>query len=438
MQKRIYILLLISLIIFGCCSMLGPVCNEPYIYHDKGCCLDKNANEICDSDESFTCWDGSVVKDEATCPPEPFTCADGSVVTNSSLCPKKIRCWDNSTVYNASKCPDYWVEAPGWYACNDRTSQPCKSYKEAYCSKFTPTDVNVREAASQAIKKHPGAFSLNQLLDVYDWVHTNVIYQNVPVNLTYQPYSPADTLRTGSGDCKNQAVLIASMVEAIGGSARVLLIPDCQHAFAEVYVGNDSAEVDTLNKAIRAHYPSASGETITWHTAKNETEYWFIFDTAAGAFPGQTIEECFDAEQTFVMYDCETQGILNPPEVFGTEYGPYTIINDSQIIQPDGYSYYHWIDPILIPDTYTWCRYKITVSTPSKGYIDWYITDETGYQNYRNYAGFSYYYGEEQVPRGEYSFDWDKPERFYVIAYNNNRDYSLTLKTEIIETCYND
>jgi hypothetical protein len=325
---------------------------------------------------------------------------------------------------------------PGWYNCNSNTNPPCDQFQQHYCDKFNPTDLAVRQAASQAITKHPGAFSLNQLLDIYDWVRANIFYQNVPINI-WSPYSPNETLRTKSGDCKNQAVLIASMVEAIGGSARILYIPDCKHAFAEVYVGNNE-DVNALNDAVWSHYQMNDEDyKIHWHTSKNangETENWFIFDTAGGQIPGQTIEDCFNASQTFELRDC-TQTSLNAPEIQGTEYGPYIIVDDSQVIEPR-WGYHYWTDQSKIPNTYKWCHYKVNVESKSKPTLNWYVTDENNYYAFDRHESFNYYYGEEQVQKGGYEFDWTTSEKFYVILVNGNDDYSMTTKTQITETCY--
>lgn len=329
------------------------------------------------------------------------------------------------------------LSGPGWYDCNNLTNPPCDAYSQAYCDKFTPTDLSVREAASQAISKHPGQFSINQLLDIYDWVHTNIFYQNVPVNLTYQPYSPADTLATKSGDCKNQAVLIASMVEAIGGTARVLMIPECDHAFAEVYVGNDS-NLDNLTAAVFAHYPASAGQQINWHTTKdanNQTENWFIFDTAGGDFPGQTIPECLNASSVFEIYDCANTGqLLQTPAVQGTEYGPYVLQNNSQIIEANKY-YYSYVDPTNIPSTYKWCHYSVNVQSLS-GPMDWFVLDQSGYNDFAAGNSFQYYNGGENVQNGQYEFDWTNSSRFYVLL-NNRGQSSITVNDTIVETCYN-
>ncbi|MCX6771657.1 MAG: hypothetical protein NTX79_06390 [Candidatus Micrarchaeota archaeon] len=330
-----------------------------------------------------------------------------------------------------------YLSKNGWYVCNSRPDNPpCDTMLAGYCDKFDETDLAVRQAASQAISKHPGAFSINQLLDIYDYVRANVFYQNVPLDM-WPPYYPNQTLATKSGDCKNQAVLIASMVEAIGGSARVLLIPECQHAFAEVYIGKN-INTSIISGAIGSHYDT-NGKGVTYHSnrnSKNETEYWFIFDTAGGAFPGETLPECLKVNYTFEVRDCSRPlDELRGAESQGTAYGPYTDIDETKVISP-GWGWNYWRDPNIGAGGFKWCHFKLSVRSLSPKPLDWHLTDEEGYQNSQAHQSYSSYAHEAQVMQSTYEFDWGKPQRFYIILDNKNQDSSITVRTELVQTCY--
>ena len=331
------------------------------------------------------------------------------------------------------------LTAPGWFKCNDKPDHPpCDSMLAGYCDKFDETDLAVRQAASAAIAKHPGPFSINQMLDIYDYVRANVFYQNVPLDM-WPPYYPNQTLATKSGDCKNQAVLIASMVEAIGGSAKILLIPDCHHAYPIVYAGLNK-DVDALNKAIRAHYPQASGQVINWFYDKNkqnETVNWFIFDTAGGWFPGNTLPDCMNASQTFEIRDCSRDpDALIAPETEGTAFGPYTDLNESKVL-PAGGGWNYWFQPDDIgKDGIRWCHYSLSLKSLSPSPFDWHLTDESGYQNAQALLGYSYYKGAEQVKEANYEFDWDSAKSFYVILNNRDRQNAMTVQAQLIKMCY--
>lgn len=441
MRMALYALLAGFFLFTGCCSFLFPSCEAPYIEDGFGCCLDADRDSVCDSSNSgYVCPDGTQVQDMADCP--KTLCADGvTEVMDESQCPIGIVCTDGSVVYDASQCPGAELSEAGWYDCNDEAysdRQPCKDFLAAYCDKFTPVDLGVREAASAAISKHPGAYSINQLLDVYDWMRANIFYQNVPVNFTYQPYLPNETLATKSGDCKNQAMLISSMVEAIGGTARVLLIPNCSHAYTEVYLGDKNNTTD-LRNAIKAHYELGPDDPVTWyyHTdADNVTTAWLIYDTAGRSYPGWTIDECFNATHVYMVHDCETYGKFNAPKVAGTEFGPKVQVNETNIVRSDGAYYYHYISNSIGGGYFAWCKYNISVESLSKTfYFDWYVTDEAGYQDYIDGRGFSYYHGEAGVMKGDFMLNWDKNDRFYVITGNPNSG-SMTVRTTIVSTCY--
>jgi hypothetical protein len=322
------------------------------------------------------------------------------------------------------------ITAPGWYTCNNVSELPCGDYQQVYCDKFNPTDINVRQAAAEAIANHPGAYSANQILDIYDWVHTKVIYQNVPVNLTYEPYSPDETLRTKSGDCKNQAILIASMIEAIGGSARVLLLPGCGHAFAEVYVGNATTR-DRFVSAVFAHYSKAP--RVNWHTSNNDTEIWFPVDTAGGNYPGNTISDCLNTSQVFLLYDCNPNGWeLNPPNVEWVEYGPFNLYNKNDVINQNSWFYFTYS---INTTQYDYCTYNIQITSKAR-LFDWFVIPASDYSKFRDGKSYSYYYMEKQVGSTEYNFTMTKPDKFNIIIDNTNHDYPMTVTTTIKERCY--
>ena len=344
-----------------------------------------------------------------------------------------------SMIVNFTVLQGAWLEGPGWYNCNENPySPPCDYMYNEYCDKIVPDDLAVWEAAAEAISDHPGEFSLNQLLDIYDWVHENVFYQNVPIDM-WPPYPPNETLDTKSGDCKNQAVLIASMVEATGGSARVLYIPECRHAFSEVYLGTDQ-DVNALSNAVWAHYEVVEGTYPTWHGSKNkdnQTENWFIFDTAGGYYPGNTIPDCMNATTVYYLQNCNRDPeLLKAPVTYGTEYGPLVRFNESQILKPE-YYYYRYVPPWLsTAPEFDWCHYKLNVKSLSTKPLDWYLTDENGYEDYADGRSFSYMTGEEQVMEAEYEFDWTESDDIYLIVSNPNTKSSITVRASLVETCY--
>lgn len=171
-------------------------------------------------------------------------------------------------------------------------------YYSAFCDKINPYDLSVREAAADAIRNDPGSYSISQLLDIYDWIKSNVIYQNVA--LAGIPYSASETLTTKSGDCKNQAVLISSMITAIGGTAKVVADPSCHHAYTIVYFGSAETGTSMFTKAVANHY--GNNVQVNFFTLKDGI--WVIFDPAGGNYPGDTLPECTGNRTVYYITTC--------------------------------------------------------------------------------------------------------------------------------------
>ncbi|VVB98434.1 Transglutaminase-like superfamily protein [uncultured archaeon] len=318
----------------------------------------------------------------------------------------------------------------GWYTCNMANASPCDAYMRVYCPNIMPTNLQVREAASSAINGHPGAYSANQILDIYDWVYSNVIYQNVPVNLTYQPYPPNETLDTKSGDCKNQAVLMASMIEAVGGTARVLVIPDCTHAFTEVFRGNRS-NANRVIDAIFAHYGYAPN--VTWHT-DSDGNVWLPLDTAGGRYPGNSIGDCFNSSQVFVVYNCVTwnRSETRAPDTSWIEYGPKTLTNTSAVLDAGYWRYYEYT---MDGSTYEYCKYSVNVTSHS-GDLDWYIIPANQYTSFKDGNSFTYYHEEKQVPSGSSDFVDGDSGPFRLIVSNAEGSRPMTAFVSVVSRCY--
>jgi len=189
-------------------------------------------------------------------------------------------------------------------------------YFGLYCDKISPYDLDVRKAASDAVRRHPGSYSIDQLLDIYDWVKENIIYLSVPVTLPSTPYNPGETLATRSGDCKNQAVLIASMIESIGGTAKVVINPDCNHAYALVYFAKPGTDMNNFAQIIWNHYNNANVDVQLY---TDNQGVWVIFDPAGGTYPGDTLSGCQNPVTIYYVKSCLTCSAQYPssPYTYG-------------------------------------------------------------------------------------------------------------------------
>ncbi|MFH1520861.1 MAG: transglutaminase-like domain-containing protein [Candidatus Micrarchaeota archaeon] len=274
---KLFYLGIFAIILTGCCGFVP----DPDVPYDPILtCSDGTKYGYCSYTKPLFCSDGVLVNNTAGC-----GCPQGQVV-HGTVCgyPRPIKPRQNYTF---------------------STYENTEPYLSTYCDKIDPYDLSVREAAADAIRNHPGSYSYTQLFDIYDWVKQNIIYQNVP--LAGIPYPSYETLLTRSGDCKNQAVLIASMVGAIGGTAKTVADPDCVHAYTIVYFGSVD-KLDSFIQAVSNHY----GSDVFVNYFILDDGIWVIFDPAGGEYPGDTLPECTGDRTVYLVTTClECSNIYN-------------------------------------------------------------------------------------------------------------------------------
>lgn len=199
---------------------------------------------------------------------------------------------------------------------SDETVARCNLYN--YCDKMEAYDITVRKSATDAISQHLNqAYSTSQLIDVYSWAKNNVAYQNVPLD-DFAPYRPSETITLKSGDCKNYAAVISSMILSIGGSARIVVVPSCIHAFAEVYIGKDYSLIDNLAQEIKERYQ----QDIEINVIKDAQGYWLILDGAGANYAGTTeIKECLNPNaERYYSYSCISSDGKISKQTYKKEY----------------------------------------------------------------------------------------------------------------------
>jgi transglutaminase-like putative cysteine protease len=182
----------------------------------------------------------------------------------------------------------------------------------AFCKGINYKDESVRSAAALAAKSHPGSYNFDQVLDIWAYVKANIDYISDPntPQLENLPYAAGTTLKNKAGDCDDQAVLLAAMVEAIGGTARVKVNFDCGHAYTEVYIGNTRDSITYVRQYIWDRYPYAY--VRTW--GDEDGSYWVILDPAGAYNPGDLHPDC--------VYDYDSSW-----DIVGTSYPMYSCVN---------------------------------------------------------------------------------------------------------------
>jgi len=123
----------------------------------------------------------------------------------------------------------------------------------------------VEQTAVTIAKDYPGEYNLNQVAEVYDALRKGWYYYSDPsykdkykhANRTLQDGTISSSI--GVGDCDDFAILMASILESLQGSTRIVFAYDLDprkgHAYAEVYLGKKSdPRVDKLIGWLKDQY----------------------------------------------------------------------------------------------------------------------------------------------------------------------------------------
>ena len=160
---------------------------------------------------------------------------------------------------------------------------------------LSPMDPLTRNTAVKLAARNQGPFHVEQVAEIWAAVRKEWRYVNDPEGREYFA-TASETIQNGYvGDCDDFAVALASMVIAVGGKARVVLMesPKEGHAYAEACVQGDPTKVAT---ALTRHYKNKFRRYITGTIPKNisyrssaECPIWLNLDWSASV-PGGPYE----------------------------------------------------------------------------------------------------------------------------------------------------
>ena len=154
----------------------------------------------------------------------------------------------------------------------------------------------VRDFAVSLASAHPGPYSqggypftpgpegMRQIFILHRYVSSQWKYITDPLFTDRDYYSSADrTLALGfAGDCDDFAILMASLIEAVGGRTRILH-GSCSgglHAWAEVYIGSE-ANWKRMMGELQAFAP---GSFIRKVLLDDRGDYWLSLDWRLGSY----------------------------------------------------------------------------------------------------------------------------------------------------------
>ncbi|MEM2925272.1 MAG: transglutaminase family protein [Methanocellales archaeon] len=166
---------------------------------------------------------------------------------------------------------------------------------------ITPSDPSVRALAREVAEKYPGKYNIYQVCAIFDLISNSIAYTSEPEGEERWQF-PNETLRIKRGDCEDHAFLLASLICALGGNARVYATDN--HVFASVYIGqaNDTSKII---EAINRYY--ATRLAVYYQTDKYGS--WLVLEPSGGFYAGSlpvggrpTLDEGWTLSNTTTLY----------------------------------------------------------------------------------------------------------------------------------------
>ncbi|MDO9538280.1 MAG: RING finger protein [Thermoplasmata archaeon] len=167
-------------------------------------------------------------------------------------------------------------------ALAEESDNPIDSNVRTYYSRVNDlvdlSSENVAMATENATQGMTGGYNMGKVCAIFDFLVAEVNYTEDPGRDNW--YSPDQTLETLKGDCEDYAMLLSAMVSDAGGTCRIYLTKD--HAFATVYVGNTTAELDSAMADVQEYYRTQ----VPIHAFEDDTGYWMVADPLGSFYMG--------------------------------------------------------------------------------------------------------------------------------------------------------
>ncbi len=151
--------------------------------------------------------------------------------------------------------------------------------------KMNAGNSSIRDEGLRLILQYPGDGTISQICSIYDYMVSNWSYARDPLGIDIFQYSNKSLdlgkgKFSGQGDCDDFAILLASLIESIGGTPRIIFAygPSSGHAYTEVFLGNYSGEDSNVGCMLRWLRSSYKAKEINMHVDPKLGEVWLNLD----------------------------------------------------------------------------------------------------------------------------------------------------------------
>ncbi|VVB72467.1 PKD domain protein [uncultured archaeon] len=193
----------------------------------------------------------------------------------------------NLTDYNGKDMVSFATAAgPKGSSVSQGNHKTVDSIKEEINAKLNMGNQVVRDEGLRLTGRRSGAQRIDQICSIYDdlvgnWTYISdwrgsEIFQYS--NYTLEMGKTVGSL--GKGDCDDFAILMASLIDAIGGTPRVILAygPEGGHAYAEVYLGKKGSQDKDLSRILEWLRSEYQVKDIYCHTDPKSGDIWLNLD----------------------------------------------------------------------------------------------------------------------------------------------------------------
>lgn len=158
--------------------------------------------------------------------------------------------------------------------------------KEFYDAKLTAliaaVDINNETTNDYAVRlasKFPGSYNIGQVCQIYDHIVKKWKYVNDSDKGENFRSASRSINNNLAGDCDDFAILMAAMIESIGGDARISLAFNDKgegHAYTEVLACNNREEMQSIIDAINLLY--GTDQFTIYYTPMTNGQCWLNLD----------------------------------------------------------------------------------------------------------------------------------------------------------------
>ncbi|MDQ1262980.1 MAG: hypothetical protein QG575_2161, partial [Euryarchaeota archaeon] len=163
--------------------------------------------------------------------------------------------------------------------------------------KLNVRNPDVIDKGCSLVLDYPGDGTIGQICSIYEYMVGNWSYKRDPRGIEVFQYSNrsleyGSERYSGQGDCDDFSILLASLVESIGCTSRIILAygPNAGHAYAEVYLGKSGGPESDVGRMIVWLKKKYRVNEIKVHTDPRTLDVWLNLDwwkeTADAVHPG--------------------------------------------------------------------------------------------------------------------------------------------------------